>query len=283
MLRTTTLFASALSLAAAACALDVEPDDIGDNRGDGPAISWEEFRDSAELEPFADGVFIVDGDIPLAGEDALRAYYDEYALRSEGALTVMTEMGADVIWGDGDRFALTYCVSDDFGADRDEVVREMAEAADSWSRLAGVGYQFVDVADCDQNAGEVVFDVSPPPTSVSYFARAFFPNEGRAARRVLINDSAFTTTAGGRDLQGILRHELGHTLGFRHEHIWLPGGCTGEGSDDARQVTEYDEDSVMHYPQCRDPQGGGYRQTDLDYRGAISLYGLSPRLIVAVM
>jgi hypothetical protein len=107
--------------------------------------------------------------------------------------------------------------------------------------------------------------------TASYFAASFFPDDVRADRQLLITSAAFTTTAGGRDFQGILRHETGHILGFRHEHIWIT--CTGEETSEARQVTSYDVNSVMHYPQCRPSGTGGYRQTSLDYVGATSLYG----------
>src|SRR5262249_980188 len=124
----------------------------------------------------------------------------------------------------------------------------------------------------------VFFHVMPVPDD-GLFARSFFPDDARAERSIGIRPTAFTTTAGGRDFEGILRHELGHTLGFRHEHIWLTPECTSETSDEARQVTDYDVDSVMHYPQCRPSGTGGYRQTDSDYRGAVELYGLSALLI----
>ena len=109
----------------------------------------------------------------------------------------------------------------------------------------------------------------------------FLPNDIRRDRQVLITDAAFGALPDGVSFEGVLRHELGHTLGVRHEPIWLDRPCTPEPSDDARQVTVFDEDSVMHYPWCRTPAGGGLRQTDLDYRGAINLYGLAPRLIAS--
>jgi hypothetical protein len=65
-----------------------------------------------------------------------------------------------------------------------------------------------------------MFNVSLANTD-QYFALSFFPHDVRSARQLQVDDSAFTTTAGGRDLEGIMRHELGHILGFRHEHIWL--------------------------------------------------------------
>jgi hypothetical protein len=160
----------------------------------------------------------------------------------------------------------------------------MALATRSWSDRIGAGFRYVPAEDVNCNATntQVVFDVSPAPQGATYFARAFFPNDQRAQRNLLIAGAAFTTTQGGRDFQGILRHELGHTLGFRHEHIWS-STCADESTDDARQLTEYDVDSVMHYPQCRPVNAGGYRQTDHDYQGAVSLYGLAPALIMSVL
>src|SRR5262249_50192952 len=44
--------------------------------------------------------------------------------------------------------------------------------------------------------------------------------------------------------------------------------------DQARHLSSStDVNSVMYYPQCRPSQGGGFRQTTLDYQGANQLYG----------
>jgi hypothetical protein len=147
----------------------------------------------------------------------------------------------------------------------------MDAASRSWSERVAVqfAYRPGEDATCTAVNTNVTFNVSP--VTASYFAASFFPDDVRANRQLLITSDAFTTTAGGRDFQGILRHETGHILGFRHEHIWIT--CTGESTAEARQVTSYDVNSVMHYPQCRPSGTGGYRQTDLDLSGAISLYG----------
>jgi hypothetical protein len=243
--------------------------------------SWEEFRAAVHRESFEHGVFIVDGDIPISDETELRTYYDTHVAQLNQALTVKNVLGADILWREGNRFNLTYCISNGFGARKATVVSEMQAATQSWSARIGVGFRYVPEEDfrCDAQNTNVLFDVSPSG-DWNYFARAFFPDDSRPTRRLLITNEAFTTTAGGRDFQGILRHELGHALGFRHEHIWW--ACTGESTSDARQVTTYDEFSVMHYPQCRTVNAGGYRQTETDYRGAISLYGLAPALIMTV-
>jgi hypothetical protein len=244
--------------------------------GQSAPVSFEEFRASAQR--LGDG-YVVDGDIFLGSEDKLREYY--YSYPGEGALTVNQTFSGDDLWAFSSRYGLTYCVSDDFAVNKPVIIGALEIATRSWSDLVGVRYQYLPAEDgeCDEANNDVVFHVVPWPGSTSY---GFFPSEPRVNRSLRVADGAFTTTSGGRDLQGIIRHELGHTLGFRHEHIWLNDeGCTLETTEGARLVNSYDVDSVMHYPQCRPSQTGGYRQTTLDYAGAISLYGLSPQLILS--
>lgn len=242
---------------------------------------WKLFRASVYREPSEHGVFIVEGDIPIPDELALRRYYDTHVSRTAQPLTVRHVMGADVVWPASGKFNLTYCIGNAFGTRKAAVITGMDLATRSWSDRVGARFRYVpeEDANCTSANSNVVFDVNPAPVGAGYFARAFFPDYDRANRNLLIGGDAFTTTAGGRDFQGILRHELGHALGFRHEHIWSTT-CSGESLIDARLVTEYDVSSVMHYPQCRPVNAGGYRQTDHDYRGAVSLYGLAPALIV---
>ena len=68
--------------------------------------------------------------------------------------------------------------------------------------------------------------------AASYLARAFFPNEERAERNVLIDESSFHVDPDGAlQLVGILRHELGHTLGWRHEHTRPESGTCFEDNN----------------------------------------------------
>lgn len=275
------------SLCASGCAYDdsVEVTEAGDSAGPSwdefrahPPMTWEAFRAATPRESFAPHRYIVDGDIVISDEDELRAHYMEWLAQEYddttgrgSALTVRRVLGADVLWSVSDRFNLTYCISNAFGANKPAVVTAMDLATRSWSDRIAVRftYRAGEDAACTAANTNVTFNVSP--VTESYFAAAFFPDDVRANRQLLITSAAFTTTAGGRDLQGILRHETGHILGFRHEHIWIT--CTGETTSEARQVTSYDVNSVMHYPQCRPSGAGGYRQTATDFAGAASLYG----------
>ena len=60
---------------------------------------------------------------------------------------------------------------------------------------------------------------------------------------------------------GLMLHELGHVLGFRHEHAHT--GCTPEGSGGTELIGDHvDYDSIMFYVQC--PGGRG------TWRGSLS-------------
>ena len=236
-----------------------------------------------------DGRLVVDGDILVDDEAEARAYFEtqldytgvELEHDDEFRLSVQTIDGIDQFWSFPNRMLLTYCVdTTSFGTNAHALVVALERAAQSWSNVVGVRFQRVDATPCDDTTN-VTFNVAQ--LTMDYNALAFFPGDARSDRELFVGPSAFTTNAGGRDLEGILRHELGHILGFRHEHIWID--CVGFDEDpdqgdgeNARQLTPYDADSVMHYPQCGSSPQNGYRQSVHDYRGAASLYGLSPAL-----
>lgn len=232
-------------------------------------MTYDEFKAQAYQEADT-GVWIVNGDTPVVDERELMDFY----LRNvqKDALAIHQSGGVDVKWDDTKKLNLTYCVSTGFGANHTKVVNAMQAATGAWEAAANV--KFVYKADqdsaCTASNTNVVFDVRQV-SGQQYLARAFFPNQSRSSRNVLIDTSSFGNI-GAITLEGVLRHELGHTLGFRHEHTRPEAGtCYEDGN--YRGVTPYDSNSVMHYPQCNGTNTGDLVLTDKDKQGAAAIYG----------
>lgn len=263
----TSLTCTALSIGAFSC---------GDSMGPktDSLLSFEEFLAHADREPDT-GIYIVDGDMPARDLDALRA---EYARAISGqALTVHHKNGAHVVWSGGQQLALTYCVSQTFN-DYAAVVAALDEAAANWELIAQVDFVHLVAEDtsCTANNPNVIFDVRPV-FGREYYALAFLPDAPRAERSILVNSSAFFALIPEWTLAGLMRHELGHVLGFRHEHLRTEAFASTlpdcGGPLDWWPVTEYDPGSVMHYPWCRGTNTGDLNLTVLDIVGVASIYG----------
>ena len=106
-------------------------------------------------------------------------------------------------------------------------------------------------------------------STTQYIARAFFPSTPKRSRNVLVDDSIWTS--GSWTPTNILGHELGHTLGFRHEHTRPESGTCFEDNN-WRPLTPYDSASIMHYPQCNG-SSDDLSFTSTDGNGVRALYG----------
>lgn len=281
--RTPTLWICAicLSLTLAACASGGAGDPS--LRPNAPELTFEQFVAQA-LRDEERGIWIVDGDTPVRTLDEMREIYNNIGRTrrvygneetSANALSVNTVGGRDDLWDETTRRNLSFCVSTEFGGRHDQVVDAMVQAGGAWSAAADV--RFVHLAEHDANCqpgnGSVLFDVRPVSSGGEFLAAAFFPSWPRNQRTVQIDGSAFSAS-GPVDLTGVLRHELGHVLGFRHEHTRPEAGTCFE--DDAyRPLTPYDRDSVMHYPQCNGNASSTLTLTALDAEGVRGVYGSS--------
>jgi len=248
--------------------------------------TFEEFEASVYKEPGEGGKYIVNGDIAIPDRKLLREFFEKMQQEADGvahgkltvarALTAATTTNGGVdIWTSAKKKQLAYCVSDAFGPHKAAVVADMQAATGAWEQAADVDFIHVAGQDGNCTAGNqsVVFDVRPVDVDGEYLARAFFPSDQRADRNVLIDNTSFDLTPGEPlQLVGILRHELGHALGLRHEHTRPEAGMCFEDAN-VITVTAYDKFSVMHYPQCNGGGDWSLVLTGLDKAGSACLYG----------
>lgn len=236
--------------------------------------SWEEFRDATYQDE--DGQFIVNGDETVSDEFALREFYDRLAqgvMPSTSPGDLIANKGADgflSLWSMHEVGSLSYCVSDAFGSAKAAVVQAMEEGAATWEGASSaVNFDYLPEHDarCNTRNSSVTFSVEPTRTT-AYIARAFFPDTPKTRRNILVSN---TLTTSGWSAGNIMAHELGHVLGFRHEHTRPEAGTCFEDNN-WEPLTPYDSISIMHYPQCNG-DSSSLEFSHLDYDGIQVVYG----------
>lgn len=210
-------------------------------------------------------------------------------------LRASTEEGRIVRWTPGS--TLSYCVLRwTFGDDQakyEQICQNMAAATADWSGACNITFlhrteldkvdRSVTFPRDEQGNRSVLFVVAQQEIG-STIARAFFPNDPWYRRILLIDPDDYYSSKINKT--GILRHELGHILGCRHEHIssdapaWISGFCNLESAEGSSPITKFDRASVMHYPCVALLENGPLEAnlemelTALDKTGIQAIYGV---------
>lgn len=199
---------------------------------------------------------------------------------------------------------ISYCIKASHFANLSQIESDLAQATHDWERAANVRF-FYDPTNngtCnDPDAAGVDFVVRDTSSSSAFGCSRLLPQELGCYGELDIDYSVWPwpwTDAVGNPvpitavhpnltLVGILRHELGHVLGLRHEHPFDPGG-TAPGCNEPQIVqcpsgncqlrgqllTAYDVESVMHYPFCDGNAATAFQLTNFDGVGIRFLYGM---------
>ena len=204
-------------------------------------------------------LYVAEGDL-LLDKVQLDALCQQLAKRMAGVLPGDMKEGLVAMTDDGDHILrwrpgklLSYAVvKNSFGNNAwyETAVDAMHQATASWESICGVEFEHLAALDTGITAGaeSPAFLVGRVNAGGDFIAAAFFPDDPPVRRRVVIDPSFFAANL-NYDRVGVLRHELGHVLGFRHEHILsgAPAICPNEDVEHILPLGVYDPKSVMHY------------------------------------
>lgn len=223
-------------------------DEIRQTGTPGPAV-----RAFLENLPKADGLYVIEGDILMTEQEVVQQYLTTRV--ADGKLKPGPELKINVLpSGALDRYdrthrTLTYALDRRTFADDasfQAVGRNVALATIAWENACtscAVSFRRMKAHDPAPTHSLVNFIVRNVDVGGNYIAAAFFPHEAPSRRFLNLDRSYYSTPY---DKVGVIRHELGHVLGYRHEHIAGIPGCYMEDSN-WKSLTSYDRKSVMHY------------------------------------
>ncbi|MEM0895395.1 MAG: M12 family metallopeptidase [Verrucomicrobiota bacterium] len=254
--------------------------------------------DAPQVEIDGESYYVVESDLTVSDEQLLG--YCEYMATTtdpeqEGppmseSLVVATVDGRMMRWEDPT--VLTWSIDEasfegqpDSWLETTKVICK--QGAGDWNDAAREQGVIDKISFAEAEAGSMPafrFAFHPFAGRPGLLALAFFPHDLPAKRTIFLGPGTFHENL-AFDRRGIIRHELGHVLGFRHEHI-RPEAHEGMSQTQKEQMekvvtsgmggenlTIFDGSSVMHYP----INGHGsmdFQLTDLDKAGFGKIYSM---------
>jgi hypothetical protein len=241
-------------------------------------FTFEEYRETARTHVDGHDVFLVEGDMLFENEAALRSYFDDLNATSTDK-SIINKVG-----GVADKRPnptnIRFCFAAGWGQNQGTytapalagVKTSILSAMTEWELTANIKFTWrsdLDGSACNNNGANPGVDFVVDHWNSSGTATGAFPSLSWANQKLRVPTSGI-----GHDHAV---HEVGHILGFRHEHI-QGGDPDPDCQEDNNYIslTEFDTLSVMKYANCASGSkviNGGSSPSALDATGAHKIYG----------
>jgi len=221
--------------------------------------------------------YVVEGDLMIKNDDELRKYL--FSKQAETNVDSLGEIGFSLdasgnrlTWPEKYDFVRYYINSDSFRNKKDYVVVRDAfhKASESWNEI------------CDVCRAKFIegtpdgYDVLVEYKLILNGAYAVVEHFDTEFRKKIYVSRKYFSKYNKYSKEGILRHELGHVLGYAHEQYRVKTtGCYFINSRYVPISEEHDPGSVMHSPCGRKSSNFTYDLTATDISGHICAYGTS--------
>ncbi|KIG16896.1 hypothetical protein DB30_04058 [Enhygromyxa salina] len=274
-------------------------------------LGWDEFVE-AYANPWPGG-WLIDGD-QFVTTQQLRDIHEVLThdpKSSETRLLALNDAIFDEVWSEPRKLELTWCVGVVFPQPNDEdaaekhqeryerILRGMERGTKAWERATGVN--FVHLSEFDDPAGGIGSgSCQPGQNNVHFRVRMGVSNECSGPCAGVTNATPITEfdpdwagpdNPGGferellfgpravdseQEMQITARHELGHVLGFAHEHLAFEQDVCNEFTV-WRSLTPPDPKSVMANDTCPGAAKDQPRLSGFDRLGAFYQYSRARR------